>query len=1432
MDPKDETTVGAQAPIGTVTSEPLPPITPAQPTAPVEVPKPAATAAPAPAPEKLDRDTERLYEIVSNDLTPEPQREWAKKELARRGKPLAQTAATTPAPTAPAPPAAPQATVAPTAPVTPADPEEFVAPAGAPAWWRTAEAGARTHGVSPRVLYKMGGAESNWNPNARARTSSATGIWQFIESTWEGLKKSYPELNLGDRTDPESQARAAPVLLRDYNRIIMKATGKTSLSDGEQYLGWFLGGTGAGKVLNAAPDTPIENLVPFKDRAANPGILSPDSKGRQAVRTAADALKWAEGKMGSKVVGKWTGTGEVGPSQRQDMGFGDFQPNSIKSYSQIQKELEEQANKDIGFVRSVGESLKIDTVVGQMWMDRNRELVVDPDYSFSAVKKDIDALVSTRRSEIPQSLEKHHFDYLYEARSKADLDYRWERMKEELEVEAQLATAGVKGMAGRFIGTMLDPVGIAAGLGVGKALQAGKLGYTLYNGSRAGRAAMFGVEGALGNVATDALIAAQSSNYSPEQFLYSGAAGFLLGGGIGAATYKGASPLAREFADRMGATASRITTELTTPAGGSMSAGAALNPRVTPMSMIAEDFSDPKFLEGFRDRNVVETAFPQLQIGAAKQTASANPLEAAFTSASVVDAVGPAKAGAVVNVPLEVDMLRLQRTFDTRINRAVDEAWRAHVEANDVNRYVAAFNGEKRRFREEISEAVWDTSGSRVTNPHVLKAAGELRKQFDEWLDIMKGDHRNLDGTIRKPLPGSENLEKNPHYMPHIIDHLSFDAHLKRLGSMNLQDFVRKAFRNNNPDMDPKLATKWADSWFNRVRKITSGAEVGIDSAFSGRDKFKLREYLKEDGGWADDEIEALMRHMHEPKDKEGSVRHLKKRASYDENFEMTYSVNGRQETIRMADLLERDAMKLALAYNRTMAGHVAMSRFRLENPKFDPDNPDVEPQYLVDGITSESEWKSFLQKVAEVGHALGHSKEQIQASQTRMQWIYDSISGRPDKFTQDHPRIAQTLRIVRDLNFLRVMNQVGFAQIAELGMITSEFGYRTAFQAMPTWRELVRDGKTGKYTPVMEDLVWMTSAGTDDLRALGYMLNDDWGAPIHETGTKMDKVEQLVRSGTRITSHISGMAAINTYLQRFAVKAAMFNFIKAAREGKSALNMNRLRALGLDDATVDKILKELQPKSKGGKASYVLDDVSGKKLETLGLKDWDPETRAAFGNALFMWGRKVIQENDLGQMNWFTGSIVGKILLQFRNFMLASWAKNTLHNANMMRQGDYGTTLNMIVATSFFGGLAYYAQSHLQTVAMDDATRKKHLEQRLGKNNEKLYAAAFSRASYSSIFPMFLDNALMLPLGMDPVFDTRVTGTPSQGIVSNPTLALYDNVVNALRGSSRAAFTDDRMDKRTMRSIAGVMPFGNSIPMIALMNGVTQGMPDRNERN
>ncbi|WP_164079209.1 hypothetical protein, partial [Stenotrophomonas maltophilia] len=79
-------------------------------------------------------------------------------------------------------------------------------------------------------------------------------------------------------------------------------------------------------------------------------------------------------------------------------------------------------------------------------------------------------------------------------------------------------------------------------------------------------------------------------------------------------------------------------------------------------------------------------------------------------------------------------------------------------------------------------------------------------------------------------------------------------------------------------------------------------------------------------------------------------------------------------------------------------------------------------------------------------------------------------------------------------------------------------------------------------------------------------------------------------------------------------------------------------------------------------------------------------------------------------------------------------------------------------------------AQTHLQSLGRED--REKFLEKRL--EPRKLAVAAFQRAGFSSLLPGAWDNAMFLG-GMDPLFDTRVTGTPSQGLTSFAATALLD---------------------------------------------------------
>lgn len=269
--------------------------------------------------------------------------------------------------------------------------------------------------------------------------------------------------------------------------------------------------------------------------------------------------------------------------------------------------------------------------------------------------------------------------------------------------------------------------------------------------------------------------------------------------------------------------------------------------------------------------------------------------------------------------------------------------------------------------------------------------------------------------------------------------------------------------------------------------------------------------------------------------------------------------------------------------------------------------------------------------------------------------------------------------------------------------------------------------------------------------------------------GSAMVAAEGLLQRGARVTSLISGMAPINAYLQRWAAKGVLYKF--ASMAGGESVNRQRLRVLGLSDEMQDRIFGEIRDK-----VTFIDGEVRGRKLQRLNLEQWDPEVRGAFEHAIFRWTRKIIQENDLGQTNTVLGSTVGKLVFQFRNFMLGAWTKNTLHNAHMR---DW-ESLSMMLGTMTFGALAYVAQTHLQSIGRGD--RERFLERRLGER--KVVAAAFQRAGFSSLLPGVYDN-LAYVAGLDPLFDTRASSTPSQGLTSFAALSLLDNAMNAVRGGT-----------------------------------------------
>ncbi len=142
------------------------------------------------------------------------------------------------------------------------------------------------------------GAESGGQANARNPRSSAYGAGQFIESTWlDTLRRHRPDLaslprdqQLALRGDPALSKQMTDAYAQD-NAGHLKTAGFDP-TPGNAYLAHFAGPTGAVKVLQANPTTPVMDILGGAATQANPFLKN---------MTAGDLRSWADRKMGAPI---------------------------------------------------------------------------------------------------------------------------------------------------------------------------------------------------------------------------------------------------------------------------------------------------------------------------------------------------------------------------------------------------------------------------------------------------------------------------------------------------------------------------------------------------------------------------------------------------------------------------------------------------------------------------------------------------------------------------------------------------------------------------------------------------------------------------------------------------------------------------------------------------------------------------------------------------------------------------------------------------------------------------------------------------------------------------------------------------------------------------------------------------------------------------
>jgi hypothetical protein len=162
----------------------------------------------------------------------------------------------------------------------------------------TITAAAKMAGVDPVLLGTIAGIESGYNPSIKAGTSSATGYFQFIDSTWKTMIARYGKkygINPGTpQTDPRANALMGAEYVKENIAYLKKSTGLTNITDTDAYLAHFLGAGGASQLLKADKNGNAAQLFPAAARA-NASIFF--DKGRP--RTVQQIIDLMDKKMAS-----------------------------------------------------------------------------------------------------------------------------------------------------------------------------------------------------------------------------------------------------------------------------------------------------------------------------------------------------------------------------------------------------------------------------------------------------------------------------------------------------------------------------------------------------------------------------------------------------------------------------------------------------------------------------------------------------------------------------------------------------------------------------------------------------------------------------------------------------------------------------------------------------------------------------------------------------------------------------------------------------------------------------------------------------------------------------------------------------------------------------------------------------------------------------
>lgn len=954
-----------------------------------------------------------------------------------------------------------------------------------------------------------------------------------------------------------------------------------------------------------------------------------------------------------------------------------------------------------------------------------------------------------------------------------------DQTRRQYETSQKLDSLGWGGVGMRLSAALLDPVAAAASvatLGTASpfiyAEKAGRVGRALRAGTAAG-AVNAGIEGYL---------TSQTPTQNWENVAYAALAGMALGG-LGGAFGRTAedAALARE--------AARLRKTEPPPSGnpvprdnsGSSVGAAQVNP-LSPDATVAERAFDAA-------SDTPMTAFGQARFSLVGNLKSNdNPIIRKIADVLAEDGVGNANnavniRGASENVAREmrVRMARFYRDYDDAFAAWSKETGNSRLWRNLWDPAVRV------QFNREVGQAVRRELDGPF-NTHVAKVAARIKREQADLLEYAKD----------KGLRGFDDVKENSNYLrrQYNIERLDEIVDAQGLGSVHRlfaesmmsanKKRGNRARANAKPhtDLDYEDALTMSKAFVKSIRSRRFGS-FHVNRAMLGEDLDTLKMMLQDaDLDTASiDRIVSKMANVAGDADK-GRISQAKFRMDLDETYSL--SRGDGQPGLSIEDVLENDAELLFSSYARQVIGSAeieeAFASFKLPNP---------------DG-TMAAQAPSYETVKRYAQETFKGSKAQWDRAEAQLDTLYKAVAGIPQ---ENITGTREALRLLRDYNFSRVGGQLGIAQLAEIGNIIGQGGVRALMQHIPALRRIFTMAKGGQFSDdLFNEIEAIWGFGTDYVRASPHVRMDSIFGTTFEgrnfQSTAMQKADAGLQRAKMVTGVASGMTHVNMALQRFTGRVVVQRFLDDA-VGARSINVSRLRAMGVSD--------ELHPRIQAQMKKYVdtSDGLLGRKVSRINLDKWDDlDAKNAFINGVDRWSKKIIQENDVGNMPGFMTREMGKTIFQFRSFMLASYEKQLLTGVH---HRDW-ETFSAFMTSMFFGGLFYAGQTVVNAQGRSD--KEELLQERLSPTN--IAKASFQRAGFSSVIPVAVDVGGGM-MGFGPVFDFRTSDLSSQ-LLGNPSIDLVQNLQRSLQSIVAPMVNSDyQFSQQDMRALTKTLLFQNA---------------------